>query len=121
MLSNLLQMFGFQSLMLNLFAGLVLLLNHGQAPIAHSYSSDNEATISVNDFKGAAIIESGSNLYQIFETPQNSKLPFARFFESKPQLFSNVHKPALLYFSIGNAIDLEFSSTSIIFPFHCFT
>ena len=114
-------MFGFQSLILNLFAGLVLVLNHNQDPIAFSKASRSEATITTNDSKGVAFIESSSYLYQIFESSQNIKLPFERFFETQVQPFASLYDPALLYFSIGNAIDLEFKSTAIIFPFHCFT
>ncbi|MCK7589668.1 hypothetical protein M0G43_03705 [Subsaxibacter sp. CAU 1640] len=114
-------MFGFKSLILNLFAGLVLMLNQGQATIPHSQGSENEASITTNDYKGAAIIESGTHLYQILDSSQNSKLPFARFFEAQIQASASAHEPTLLYFSIGNAIEVEFTSTAIIFPFHCFT
>ena len=97
------------------------MLSQGQAPIAFSKGSGNKAIITTNDYKGAAILESGFYQYQIVDSSQNSKLPFARFFETQTRTFANFCEKELLYFSIGNSIDVEFTSTTIIFPFHCFT
>lgn len=114
-------MLGFQSLIITLFAGLVLLFNQDHPQVAYPYVHGQEATITTNSQKGTAIIESGLHFYQIFDSSQNSKLPFARFFESQGHFMAHAHRSALLYYSIGNAIDLELTSTMIIFPFHCFT
>lgn len=119
--SKIFQMLGFKSLVVCVLGALALLSNHGQVPATHVLPSGNEATISTNDHKGVATIEFSSFQYQVFDTSQNSKLPFSGFFETKSQPTAHVHQPVLLYYSIGNAIDLSFTSTSMIFPFHCFT
>lgn len=114
-------MFGFQSLILNLFALLSFMVPQDYATHKEFKTFAPEEVISTANHQSSAIIESNLYFNQVLDTLQNSKLPFANPFHSLKQPVAVAYEPKLLYFSIGNAIDLGFTSTTIIFPFHCFT
>jgi hypothetical protein len=114
-------MFGFQSLILNLFTLLTFMVPQEHAVHVELKTSAHEEVITNSNRKSSAIIESTLYLNQVLDTSQNSKLPFTNPFNQLNQTVGVAYESKLLYFSIGNTIDLEFPATSIIFPFHCFT
>lgn len=121
MYSNLLQMFAFQSLILNLFTWLTVLLPSQVQEHKPLVSSANDEVITTGHQQSAAIIELTSYFNQLLDTSQDTNLPIVRTFDRVQQPIACAYESRLLYFQIGNAIELELTSTTIIFPFHCFT
>lgn len=83
--------------------------------------SSFEVVITSDHHQSPAIIELISVPNQLLDTSQNSKLPFVRPFDGIESSNPNTYESKLLYFNIGNAIELKLKTTTIIFPFHCFT
>ncbi|MEZ4801740.1 MAG: hypothetical protein R2797_03135 [Gelidibacter sp.] len=114
-------MFAFQSLILNLFTWLTFLLPSQVQEHKPLVSLANDEVISTGQHQSPAIIELTSYLNQLLDTSQDTNLPFAKPFDKIQQPNFVAYEPRLLYFQIGNSIELELTSTTIIFPFHCFT
>ena len=114
-------MFGFQSLILNLFAWLVLLVPQDFVGTQAVLPTSHEDVITIGHHKSVAIVELISNVNPILDTAQDNKLPQHHLFTNILLVKAVDYEPRLLYFNIGNAIDLQLNSTTIIFPFHCFT
>lgn len=113
---------GFHILIFNLFAWLLLL--SPQEAISNTVLpayADEVTTTSEDHQPIQDVIELGSRLIQIFDTSQNNKLPLIRSCDKDQRETIVSYEPKLLYLPIGNAIELQLSSTTIIFPFHCFT
>lgn len=113
---------GFRFLVFHLFACLAFLSPHDSVGFSVWESSSVEVISATDDHQHAPdLIEVGSQIIQIFDTSQNSKLPFVRFSDTSQKVISIDYASKLLYLQIGNAIELHLTTTTIIFPFHCFT
>ncbi len=114
-------MFGHHFLILNLFYLLTFL--SPEAPLAASEipQTSFEVVITEGHPQNHAIIELISFQNQLQKTSQTFKLPFV-FPPKEVQGALHISDvPKLLYFNIGDTIELGLTSTTIIFPFHCFT
>ncbi len=114
-------MFGYQYLILYLFSWLVFISPQVESEHNAIPQTSFELVITGSNEQSPAIIELGSNLNQMIDTSQTIKLPFAKHFSKPLEAHAISYEPKLLYLQIGNAIDLELTTTSIIYPFHCFT
>lgn len=114
-------MFGYQYLILNLFAWMAFLSPQNELGPVALQAPSYEVVISTGHKQSPAVIEMGSYLNELIEASQNGELPIARPFDGNQEEIAIAFEPTMLYFQIGNAIELELTSTSIIFPFHCFT
>lgn len=114
-------MFGFHYLILNFLMGLAFLVPQSNAAHKVGHTFTPEVIITTGHDQSQAVIELGYEINQLLNTAKTSKLPIPSNIDA--ELYINVvaYAPKLLYFHIGNAIELELTSTSIIFPFHCFT
>ena len=113
-------MFGYQ-LILNIFSWLAILSPQNNAGTIANHQTAYEVVISTGHKQSPAVIELGSYLHPIIDTSQNSELPVAFPYSRTHETNLESYESQLLYFQIGNAIELELTSTAIIFPFHCFT
>ncbi|MEZ4792190.1 MAG: hypothetical protein R2783_01550 [Gelidibacter sp.] len=114
-------MFGFHYLILNLFSWFAFLSPQNELGTGAMPQSSFEVVISAGHKQSPAVIELGSYPIELLDTSQNSKLPFVCPFDGVQKANNIAYEPKLLYYQIGNAIELELTSTTIIFPFHCFT
>lgn len=114
-------MFGYHYLILNLFSWLAFLSPPHEVGADALPQSSFEVVITTEHKQSPAVIELGSYLNEILDSSQNVKLPSANQFYKIQEASTVSYESILLYFQIGNAIELELTSTSIIFPFHCFT
>lgn len=113
---------GFQLFVFHLFASLALLSPQDSVGFSVWEPSADEVISAADDHQNSTdLIELGSQIIQIFDTSQNSKLPFVRSFDTSQKVIAVDYAPKLLYIQIGNAIELQLTATTIIFPFHCFT
>lgn len=114
-------MFGYHYLIFNLFSFLVFLSPQNEVQSDAFSQVSFEVVISTEHRQSPAVIELAVALNEIIELSHTIKLPSADpFYQIQETLYSS-YESKLLYFQIGNAIDLELTRTSIIFPFHCFT
>lgn len=114
-------MFGYHYLILNLFTWLAFLSPSNELEMVAIPPSSFEEVVTTDHKQSPAVIELGSYLNEIIDSSQNIELPLANYFNKIYGTFKVSYRSKLLYFQIGNAIELELTSTSIIFPFHCFT
>lgn len=113
---------GFRFLVFHLFACLALLSPQDSVGYSVWELSAVEVISAADDHQNSPdFIELGSQIIQIFDTSQNSKLPFVRSFDNSQKVITANYAPKLLYIPIGNAIELHLTATTIIFPFHWFT
>ncbi|MGJ8591266.1 MAG: hypothetical protein ACSHXF_01885 [Aquaticitalea sp.] len=113
---------GFQYLLIFLFGSLTIPFASTDVEKNLTTTQDVEAIISSDTHQNElAIIDFNVQLHQIFDTPQPTEFQVTDQFYKTNSLSSNAYGPTLLYYNIGNAIELHLSSTTIIFPFHCFT
>ena len=115
-------MLGFSSLLLNLFLGLYFLtpsllfeINLHSTNLHHAslFSNDNDekSTVSYPNFIDFEV----STLLEFSQYVWNKTI-------SKIELTSHlIYNSKLLYLVLCKFIDPNLSSTTIIFPFHCFT
>lgn len=114
-------MFGLHSLILNLFTWLIFLFPQDYLGNKEVLSASAEEVISSWQNPSPAIIELSSFFNQLIEIASDTELPFTKPCDKIHYATVVAFEPKLLYFQIGNAIELQLSSTTIIFPFHCFT
>lgn len=113
---------GFHLFVFHLFAWIALLSPQDSVGFSVWEPSSVEVISAANDHQNSPdLIELGSQIIQIFDTSQNSKLPYVRSFDTLQKVITTDYATKLLYLQIGNAIELHFTATTIIFPFHCFT
>ena len=121
MCPKVIQMFGFQSMIFNLLTWLAVLVPQETVIDQYVQRSISGDIITAGHIKSPAIVELISNVNQLLDnTSQDSKIPEIGTSHTYRQDIV-LYEPTLLYFHIGNAIELELTSTAIIFPFHCFT
>lgn len=113
-------MFGHRYLILTLFFFLATLSTKAPLAVSEIVISPFEVVMESEHGPKHAIIELISFPYQLFVTSQSGKLPFAQF-SKQSQTEPYIHESRLLYFKIGNTIEIGLTSTAIIYPFHCFT
>lgn len=112
----------FQYIIFNIFTFLVFL--SPQDSIDNSEVSDDIVQVisSSGDHQNTPdVVELGLQLHQIFDTSQTPELQFSKQFHKTQQPNARRYTCKLLYFDIGKSIELHLTSTTIIFPFHCFT
>ena len=115
-------MIGVQNLMFILFGWLTLLFPQGSLENRMVFHQDIEIISPVNDHQNSpAIVELSAQLIQVVETSQTPGLQFLSQFHHVNHPNSYSYNPKLLYFEIGEQIDLQLTPRTIIFPFHCFT
>ncbi len=112
----------FNCFIFNLIIGLFLFLPQnivGSLPI---FNNQVEVIYSSGDDQNVPLVfDSGIETNQIPFAPKASKLPMVQFFNTTEHLNYVTNEDKLLYFGIGNAIELKLTSRIIIFPFHFFT
>lgn len=114
-------MFGFHYVIFNLLMGLTFLVPRHTAALNVGHTVTTEEIITSAHHQSYAVIELGFDFNQLVNTSKTSKLPFPNHSDAELSIHSVTYAAKLLYFHIGNAIELELTSTTIIFPFHCFT
>ncbi len=113
-------MFGHAYLILKLFLLLTFLSPQTNIATVVAPKTSFEVVITSGHQNSPAIVELISLPNQLIDTSQTSKLPIVRPFDGI-QTANPVTPESQLYFKIGNAIELKLNTTTIIFPFHCFT
>jgi hypothetical protein len=114
-------MFGHHFLIQNLFYFLAFLSPQVPMEAGEMPQSSFEVVITIGHHQSSGIIELISLPNQLVKTSQNIKLPFVPPFEEIQGTNLHTYRPKLLYFNIGDTLELELTSTVLIFPFHCFT
>lgn len=114
-------MFGFHYLIFNLLSCLAFLSPINGVDTFAIQESSFEVVITTGTHQSPAIIELGTFLNPIIDSSQTNELPVANPFNRALETPAVSYEAKLLYLEIGNSIDLELTTTAIIFPFHCFT
>lgn len=109
------------SVILNLFTWLSFLFPQDNSWNPVATSVEHEEVVTTPHVNNQAIVESIYYVNHLIDNPQTSKPPFSSASGIVPNTAAIAYGPKMLYFHIGNALELDFTSTSIIFPFHCFT
>lgn len=114
-------MFGFHYLIFNLLTWLAILSPVTEVDTFAMPPSSFEVVITTGTHQSPAIIELGSYVNPIIDSSQTNELPTTNHFNKALEGPVVSYDAKLLYLEIGNAIELELTTTTIIFPFHCFT
>lgn len=115
-------MLGFRYLLSLLFGWLSFPMAQGAVGENTADSQAIEVIIAADSHQNKlAIIDFGEQLHQIIDTSQTPELQVFQQVNKVEHPNATTYAPKLLYYNIGNAIELHLTTTSIIFPFHCFT